>query len=46
MTSGSNAGFQSAAGRIRCGEPELSGMAAGLSILQTRCPLDESGKDA
>jgi hypothetical protein len=46
MISGSNAGFQSAAGQIRRGEPELSGMASSRPISQTRCPLDEAAKDA
>ena len=54
IINGSSAGFQSARGRIRRGEPELSGMAssppagrtrpvASLPISQTGCPLDESG---
>ena len=43
MITRSNAGFQSAAGRIRRGKPELSGMASNLPISQTRCPLEESG---
>jgi hypothetical protein len=34
MIARSNAGFQSAAGRIRRGKPELSGMASNLPISQ------------
>jgi exosortase len=39
-----NSGFQSAKGRTRRGEPEPSGSASSLRVLQTGCPLDESGR--
>jgi exosortase/archaeosortase family protein len=41
---GRNLGFQSAAGRIRRGEPEPSGTASSLPRTQTGCPLDEAGR--